>query len=65
MKNNKDTEFNLDHKHGEFGYLIMIAGLLIILSQFNIFHMLIDSRIFWGIILISLGFVIVSKKYHH
>ncbi|MCL4392549.1 hypothetical protein M1145_00175 [Patescibacteria group bacterium] len=67
MKNDKKKtdEFNLDHRHGELGYIVMIAGLLIILSQFSVFHMLIDSRIFWGILLIVLGFIIVSKKYHH
>ena len=63
--NEQNTEFNLDHRHGELGYVIMIAGLLIILSQFSVFHILMDSRIFWGVILIVIGFIIVSKKYHH
>ncbi len=68
MKNNsqKDNkEFNLDHRHGELGYVIMVVGLLVILSQFSVFHILMDSRIFWGIVLIVVGFIVVSKKYHH
>ena len=68
MKNDsqKDSkEFNLDHRHGELGYVIMVVGLLVILSQFSVFHILMDSRIFWGIVLIVIGFIVVSKKYHH
>ena len=68
MKNNsqKDNkEFNLDHRHGELGYVIMVVGLLVILSQFSVFHILMDSRIFWGIVLIVVGFIVVSKKYSY
>ena len=56
-----NTTYKIDTKSKSWAILIIFIGLLFLLSQLNIFSIL-GNQVFWGISLIIIGLMILTKK---